>query len=37
MRKDLVCVGDRVIFRVVGADGIGGLTAANMVKCTAKE
>ena len=31
-----VCAGDRVVLRVVGVDGLGGLTAVEMVKYTAK-
>ena len=31
-----VCVGDRLILRVVDGDGLGGLTVVEMVKCTAR-
>ena len=31
-----MCVGGRVVLRVVGVDGVGGLTAVEMVKYTAK-
>lgn len=31
-----VCVGDRVVLREVGIDGVGGLTAVKMVKYTTK-
>ena len=32
-----VCAGDRLVLRVVGADGGGGLTAAEMVKYAASD
>lgn len=32
-----VCAGDWVVLRVVDVDGVGGLTAVEMVKYTARE
>ena len=36
MRPVAVCAGDRVVLRVVDVDGLGGLTAVEMIKYTAK-
>ena len=37
MRTEPVCVGDRVVLRVVDGDGVGGLTAVEMVKYTVSD
>ena len=36
IRAESVCAGDWVVLRVVGVDGLGGLTAVEMVKYTAR-